>query len=125
MTGSWLFKFPLHKLTPFFFSSWWAACPRPVLSCFARGECEQGLTVPGIVVKMVLRMIRGTVAKTADFNVRDLCPIKHADRTFIPALFVAGKADDFIQPHHRYVCMHACMYVQPTSLAYTYTYGVS
>lgn len=64
---------------------------------------EQGLTVPGIVVKMVMRMIRGTVTKTANFNVRDLCPIKHADRTFIPALFVAGRADDFIKPHHRYV----------------------
>eukprot|EP00903_Cladosiphon_okamuranus_P008877 g8499.t1 len=61
---------------------------------------QAGLTVPGIVVKMVMRMIRGTVAKTANFNVRDLCPIKHADRTFIPALFVAGKSDDFIQPHH-------------------------
>ncbi|CAM9807216.1 unnamed protein product [Scytosiphon promiscuus] len=61
---------------------------------------EAGLTVPGIVVKMVMRMIRGTVAKTANFNVRDLCPIKHADRTFIPALFVAGLSDDFIKPHH-------------------------
>lgn len=65
----------------------------------------KGLTVPGIVVKMVMRMIRGTVTKTANFNVRDLCPIKHADRTFIPALFVAGKADDFIQPHHRYLIL--------------------
>lgn len=63
---------------------------------------QQGLTVPGIVVKMVMRMIRGTVTKTANFNVRDLCPIKHADRTFIPALFVAGLDDDFIKPHHRY-----------------------
>ncbi|CAM9253114.1 unnamed protein product, partial [Hapterophycus canaliculatus] len=61
---------------------------------------EAGLTVPGIVVKMVMRMIRGTVSKTANFNVRDLCPIKHADRTFIPALFVAGLSDDFIKPHH-------------------------
>ncbi|CAM9109177.1 unnamed protein product [Pylaiella littoralis] len=61
---------------------------------------QAGLTVPGIVVKMVMRMIRGTVTKTANFNVRDLCPIKHADRTFIPALFVAGLDDDFIKPHH-------------------------
>ncbi|CBJ29857.1 conserved unknown protein [Ectocarpus siliculosus] len=61
---------------------------------------QAGLTVPGIVVKMVMRMIRGTVTKTANFNVRDLCPIKHANRTFIPALFVAGLADDFIKPHH-------------------------
>lgn len=80
---------------------------------------KQGLTVPGIVVKMVMRMIRGTVAKTANFNVRDLCPIKHADRTFIPALFVAGLSDDFIKPHHRFAgggaflgdaCLCACVY---------------
>lgn len=51
---------------------------------------------------MVMRMIRGTVTRTANFNIRDLCPIKHADRTFIPALFVAGLSDDFIQPHHRW-----------------------
>lgn len=45
-------------------------------------------------------MIRGSVSRTAGFNVRDLCPIAHADRTFIPALFVAGRNDDFIRPHH-------------------------
>ncbi|CAM9743204.1 unnamed protein product [Chrysoparadoxa australica] len=61
---------------------------------------EQGLNVPGIVVKIALRMIRGTVQKTAGFNIKDLSPISHADRTFIPAMFVAGKGDDFIGPHH-------------------------
>ncbi|CAN0334893.1 unnamed protein product, partial [Laminaria digitata] len=61
---------------------------------------QAGLTVPAFVVKMVLRMIRGTVTKTANFNVRDLRPIEHAGQTFIPALFVAGRNDDFIRPHH-------------------------
>lgn len=56
--------------------------------------------MPGFVVKMVLRMIRGSVQKTAGFNIRDLCPIVHADRTFIPALFVAGRSDDFIRSRH-------------------------
>lgn len=60
----------------------------------------QGLVVPGFVVKMALRMIRNSVSKSAGFNLRDLCPIAHADRTFIPALFVAGRQDDFIRPHH-------------------------
>jgi hypothetical protein len=32
--------------------------------------------------------------------IQDLCPIAHADSTFIPALFVAAKGDDFIRPHH-------------------------
>lgn len=40
------------------------------------------------------------MSKTAGFNIRDLCPIAHAHRTFIPALFVAGRNDDFIRPHH-------------------------
>lgn len=70
-----------------------------VYNCFLFFR-TQGLTVPSFVVKMVLRMIRGSVSKTAGFNVRDLCPIAHADRTFIPALFVAGRNDDFIRPHH-------------------------
>jgi hypothetical protein len=31
---------------------------------------------------------------------QDLCPIAHADSTFIPALFVAAKGDEIIRPHH-------------------------
>jgi hypothetical protein len=31
---------------------------------------EQGLTVPAFAVKIALRLIRSTVAKTANFNIR-------------------------------------------------------
>jgi len=61
---------------------------------------QQGLTVPGFVVGIAIRMIRSSVQKQAGFNVRDLSPAAHADRCFIPALFVAGEDDDFIAPHH-------------------------
>ena len=61
---------------------------------------DQGLTVPGFVVSIAIRMIRSSVQKQAGFNIRDLSPIEHADRCFIPALFVAGEGDDFIKPHH-------------------------
>ncbi len=96
-------------------------CNRHTLSWFNRhsavSSSAKGLTVPGIVVKMVMRMIRGTVTRTANFNIRDLCPIKHADRTFIPALFVAGLSDDFIQPHHRCVRVLVTMCLLPPAVS--------
>jgi pimeloyl-ACP methyl ester carboxylesterase len=59
-----------------------------------------GLTLPPFVAKLIMRMIRGSVQKMAGFNIRELSPIAHADRTFIPALFVAAENDSFIAPHH-------------------------
>ena len=38
------------------------------------------LFAPGFVVKMAIRMIRTSVLKTADFDIRLLSPIEHADR---------------------------------------------
>ncbi|CAM9094558.1 unnamed protein product, partial [Phaeothamnion confervicola] len=61
---------------------------------------EAGLNVPGLVIRTVMGFIRRSVQRTAGFNIRDLCPIGHADRTFIPALFVAAVGDDFIAKHH-------------------------
>jgi len=61
---------------------------------------DAGLAVPGIAVKLAMRMIRSSVQRAAGFNLKDLCPIKHADRTYIPALFVAASGDEFIRPHH-------------------------
>jgi hypothetical protein len=62
---------------------------------------KQGLFAPGFVVKMAIRMIRSSVQKMAGFDIRLLSPIEHADRCFIPALFVAAEGDDFVPPHHR------------------------
>lgn len=61
---------------------------------------DQGLTVPGFVVSIAIRMIKSSVQKQAGFDIKDLSPIAHADRCFIPALFVAGEGDDFIKPDH-------------------------
>eukprot|EP00299_Pterocystis_sp_00344_P009254 c3836_g1_i2.p1 GENE.c3836_g1_i2~~c3836_g1_i2.p1 ORF type:complete len:527 (-),score=149.21 c3836_g1_i2:137-1615(-) len=63
----------------------------------ARGE---GWTVPGFVVSAAMKWIGSQVKSKAQFNIKDLSPITHADRTFIPALFVHGEQDDFIKPHH-------------------------
>lgn len=61
---------------------------------------EQGISVPGFVTSIALRLIRGSVKKQAGVDIRDIAPIEHADRCFIPALFVAGEHDDFINKRH-------------------------
>jgi len=61
---------------------------------------EQGINVPNFVVSVALRMIQSSVKKQANFNIRHISPIAHADKCFIPALFVAGEHDDFINKRH-------------------------
>ncbi|KAH8091632.1 palmitoyl-(protein) hydrolase [Aureococcus anophagefferens] len=61
---------------------------------------DHGLSVPGFVVSIALRMVRSSVLKTADFKLEDVSPIKHVDSCFVPELFVAGERDDFIDPAH-------------------------
>ena len=61
---------------------------------------EQGIVVPGFVVGMAIRMLQGSVKKQAGFNLKQISPISHVDKCFIPALFVAGEHDDFIKKHH-------------------------
>jgi alpha/beta superfamily hydrolase len=61
---------------------------------------DQGIIVPGFVVSVALRMIQNSVKKQANFNIKHISPIAHADKCFIPALFVAGEHDDFIKKHH-------------------------
>ena len=61
---------------------------------------KQGLFAPGFVVAMAIRWIRSSVKKQADFDIQELSPIRHADKCFIPALFVAAEGDEFVPKHH-------------------------
>jgi len=61
---------------------------------------EQGITVPNFAVNVALRLIRGSVRRQANFDIKHISPIAHADKCFIPALFVAGEHDDFIDKRH-------------------------
>ena len=62
---------------------------------------EMGMpNIPQFVVSMALRWIRSSVKKQAGFDIHDLAPVQHADKCYIPALFVAGENDDFVQPGH-------------------------
>lgn len=69
------------------------------LEMVERGR-QEGLNVPGFVVKAALAMIRSSVQKRAGFSTKELAPIRHADKCYIPALFAAAENDDFILPHH-------------------------
>mmetsp|Transcript_2664 Transcript_2664/g.3762 ORF Transcript_2664/g.3762 Transcript_2664/m.3762 type:complete len:390 (-) Transcript_2664:239-1408(-) len=61
---------------------------------------EQGINVPNFILSVALRMIRSSVKKQANFDIKHISPIVHADKCFIPALFVAGEHDDFINKKH-------------------------
>ncbi len=69
---------------------------------------EKGLFAPGILVKIAIRFVRSSVLKAAHFDIRALSPIEHADRCYIPALFVAAENDNFVSKNHRY-CHHTCI----------------
>jgi pimeloyl-ACP methyl ester carboxylesterase len=61
---------------------------------------EQGIIVPNVVISVALQMIQWSVQKQANFNIKDISPVAHAEHCSIPALFVCGEHDDFIKNHH-------------------------
>lgn len=61
---------------------------------------EQGVNVPNFVVSMILRMIKSSIKSQAGFSIRHIAPIEHVNRCFIPAMFVAGDNDAFIDKRH-------------------------
>ena len=63
---------------------------------------DQGINVPGFVSSVAIRMIRGSVKRQADFDIKDVSPIAHVPHCYIPALFVAAENDDFITKAHSY-----------------------
>jgi len=66
---------------------------------------DQGINVPGFVSSVAIRMIRGSVRRQADFDIKDVSPISHVPHCYIPALFVAAENDDFITKSHS-LAMH-------------------
>lgn len=61
---------------------------------------KQGVAVPNLVLQVVMRLIKSSVKATAGFSLRHISPISHADICFVPAMFVAGEHDDFINKRH-------------------------
>lgn len=61
---------------------------------------QQGLFAPSILVNLALKFVRSSVQKAANFDIKSLSPIEHADKCFIPALFIAAENDNFVTPSH-------------------------
>lgn len=59
-----------------------------------------GVNLPKWIVSMALNLIRSSIKTKARFDINELSPISHVDKTFIPALFVAAESDTFIHPDH-------------------------
>lgn len=59
-----------------------------------------GVSLPKWIVGLAMNMIRSTIKSKARFDINDLSPISHVDKTYIPALFVAAESDTFIRPDH-------------------------
>lgn len=59
-----------------------------------------GIALPKWMVTLALNMIRSTIKTKGKFDINDISPISHVDKTFIPALFVAAEGDSFIRPDH-------------------------
>lgn len=56
--------------------------------------------VPGFVVSAAKSLVRKTIKNKAGFNINDLEPIRHVDKCFIPAMFIAATGDLLISPSH-------------------------
>lgn len=61
---------------------------------------QHGLFAPNFVVKIAIKFVRSSVQKAANFDIKTLSPIEHADKCFIPAMFIAGEGDQFVLPRH-------------------------
>jgi len=61
---------------------------------------EHGVHVPRLVSRLALRFIKASVQTKAGFDIKHLCPLAQAPGCYMPALFVAGRDDDFIDPSH-------------------------
>eukprot|EP00331_Platyophrya_macrostoma_P010127 CAMPEP_0176429674 /NCGR_PEP_ID=MMETSP0127-20121128/13838_1 /TAXON_ID=938130 /ORGANISM="Platyophrya macrostoma, Strain WH" /LENGTH=401 /DNA_ID=CAMNT_0017811497 /DNA_START=36 /DNA_END=1241 /DNA_ORIENTATION=- len=56
--------------------------------------------LPKFIVSSAMSFVRKTIQSKAKFDINSLTPINHVKAGFIPAFFVTGKDDTFIQPHH-------------------------
>jgi len=56
--------------------------------------------IPKLIVSGAMALIRSTIKSKAKFDIDNLVPMNHVQAGFVPALFVAGKEDNFIDPHH-------------------------
>lgn len=56
--------------------------------------------LPRFLLKGGISLVRKTIKKKANFDIKDVNPIDKVHEAFIPALFVAANDDTFIRPQH-------------------------
>eukprot|EP00440_Ansanella_granifera_P043506 gb/GFBE01047158.1/.p1 GENE.gb/GFBE01047158.1/~~gb/GFBE01047158.1/.p1 ORF type:complete len:671 (+),score=106.65 gb/GFBE01047158.1/:1-2013(+) len=56
--------------------------------------------IPSWATRTVLAAARSSIQSRAGFDIEDLEAANHVSQSFMPALFIAAKDDDFILPHH-------------------------
>jgi len=56
--------------------------------------------IPKFIASGAMLLIRNTIKTKAKFDINDLVPMNHVEAGFVPAMFIAGKDDKFIDPHH-------------------------
>lgn len=56
--------------------------------------------VPDWLLSVALAFGRMRIRSLCDFDIEELTPEEHVGDSFVPALFVHGRDDDFVQPHH-------------------------
>jgi len=56
--------------------------------------------IPTWLVSVAIAIVRAKVKSLADFDIEDLVPVNHASKTFVPAIFMHGKQDNFIRSGH-------------------------
>ncbi|KAJ1484529.1 Alpha/Beta hydrolase protein [Baffinella frigidus] len=56
--------------------------------------------VPKILINGAISVLRKSVQKKGNFDIRDVNPEEASDKCFIPALFAHADGDDFVLAHH-------------------------
>jgi len=56
--------------------------------------------IPKLIASGAMLLIRNTIKGKAKFDINDLVPMNHVEAGFVPAMFIAGKDDKFIDPRH-------------------------
>ena len=56
--------------------------------------------IPTFLFSLAFALVKSTIKKKARFDISKIEPVKHVGASFVPALFICARDDDFIDPSH-------------------------
>ena len=74
--------------------------PFSAMKTLAYEIAKRNSSAPNFIIKFMYNQIRKTIKEKAGFDMNLLNPIEVAPQCLQPALFITGKYDDFVDPHH-------------------------